>query len=244
MIPELKIISKTDETSSIDYKDGCVLLVDKPLEWTSFDVVNKIRGVLRHRYQQKKFKVGHNGTLDPMATGLLMIFTGKYTKRIPEFERRDKRYTGTIKFGCTTNTLDREGAEKGQAPIDHITSALLDDTKAQFIGESLQEIPIFSANKIKGKAMYKMARQGQVFKPKVKTVVFNEIAFSNLKLPFVDFDLECGTGTYIRAFARDLGQKMDSLAYLYSLRRTQIANFSVENAFSIEDICQRIRESK
>ena len=238
------IIDKNSIDTEVDYETGCLFLVDKPLGWTSFDVVNKIRYSLRGLYQRNKFKVGHNGTLDPLASGLLMIFVGKYTKLIPKEENHDKRYDGHIKLGATTESLDREFEEKDPMPIDNITFSEIESAMGSFIGESIQEIPIFAANKINGQPMYKLARKGKTFKPRSKTVVFNDIKCLKYEAPLIEFDLTCGKGTYVRAFARDLGHKLGTTAYLYSLRRTQIANFSLENALSIEEVCQSINQRK
>lgn len=238
------IVDKDTDIESIDFKEGAVILVDKPLTWTSFDVVNKIRYRLRHKYGLKKFKVGHNGTLDPLATGLLMIFVGKYTKLIPKEENHDKRYTGTIKLGCTTPSLDRETEECDFKPIDHISDKLVKDSAATFLGDSIQKIPIFSATKINGVAMYKLARKGESFQIKSKEVTFHNIDVTGINLPLVQFDVLCGKGTYIRAFARDLGEKLNASAYLYDLRRTQISSYSVERAVTVEEICNKLEKSE
>lgn len=235
------ILTAGTDVSQVDWEAGCVILVDKPLEWTSFDVVNKIRWRLRQKYGKKKFKVGHNGTLDPLATGLLMIFVGKYTKLIPKEENHDKRYVGTVKLGATTESLDREFPEKEiltdglDFPLSEVEEAL-----SRFNGEMLQEIPIFSATKINGKAMYKLARKNQKFKPKSKTVHFHEVNLVNYESPLVRVDILCGKGTYIRGFARDLGAALHTPAYLYDLRRTEIAKHHVDKAWTVEDICEAI----
>ena len=234
------IVDKNRNIDSIDFKEGAVILIDKPLEWTSFDVVNKIRYHFRRKFGLKKFKVGHNGTLDPLATGLLMIFVGKYTKRIPLEENHDKRYTGSIKLGVTTPSLDRETEECDPKKTDHISKEMILDKAHSFLGKSIQTIPIFSATKINGVAMYKLARKGEEFKQKSKEVIFHEVTLSKIELPFVFFDVLCGKGTYIRAFARDLGEKLETSAYLYGLRRTEISKYSVDNALSVEEFCQKL----
>lgn len=239
------VVDKSTDITNIDFKSGALILIDKPLEWTSFDVVNKLRFKLRHKYGLKKFKVGHNGTLDPLATGLLMIFVGKYTKLIPNEENHDKRYTGTIKLGCTTPSLDRETEENEFIPLDsNISDDLINDTAKSFLGKSVQQIPIFSATKVNGVAMYKLARKGEEFKIKSKEVTFHCIDITNIDLPYVSFDVLCGKGTYIRAFARDLGKKLNSAGYLYSLRRTQISKYSVTDAISVEDFCNKLESSE
>ncbi len=236
------VIDKHTIDTEVDYEAGCVFLVDKPLGWTSFDVVNKIRFALRSLYQRKKFKVGHNGTLDPLATGMLMIFVGKYTKIIPHEENHDKRYDGQIKLGSTTESLDREFDEIEEQPYEHIDTDAISAAMDTFLGDVMQEIPIFAANKVNGVPMYKLARKGRAFKPRSKMVTFHDIKLLGYEAPYVDFDLTCGKGTYVRAFARDLGQKLGTSAYLYSLRRTQISNFSLDNALSVEEVCQSINQ--
>ncbi len=234
------ILKKGSEFSEIDYEAGVVLLVDKPLGWTSFDVVNKIRHRLRHRYGRKKFKVGHNGTLDPLATGLLMIFTGKYTKRIPLEENHDKRYVGTVKLGATTASLDREMEEIDVVDRVEVSEQEVLEAISSFQGEMTQEIPIYSATKINGTAMYKLARKNKKFKPKTKQVFFHEVSMTGFESPFVNVDILCGKGTYIRAFARDLGAVLSTPAYLYALRRTGISSYSVDDALDVHEICEAI----
>ena len=234
------IIDNKTDLSNIDFKEGAVILIDKPYEWTSFDVVNKIRYRLRHLYQQKKFKVGHNGTLDPLATGLLMIFTGKYTKKIPLEENHDKKYTAKIKFGFETESLDRETEEINPIDIDQIDLSSIKKTCDGFIGEQIQEIPIYSATKTKGVAMYKLARNGIEFERKSKKVIFHSIDNISYNPPFCTCDILCGKGTYIRAFARDLAEKLNNRAYLYDLKRTQIGDYKVDGALNIEEICQKL----
>ena len=230
----------TKDPASIDYKEGAVILIDKELEWTSFDVVNKIRFSLRSKYGVKKFKVGHNGTLDPLASGLLMIFTGKYTKRIPFEENHDKYYEGLIKLGATTDSLDTELPEKEFCDYRHINESMILQTMNSFLGKSRQEIPIYSASKSKGKRMYALARAGEQVEKKYKEVVFHYIELQSYKAPLIGFKLKCGKGTYVRAFARDLGVKLKTTAYLYALRRTSIANLSVENAFNVRTFCNLV----
>ncbi len=236
----MNIISKENNPREIDYREGAIVLIDKPLEWTSFDVVNKLRFALKTKYDIKKIKVGHNGTLDPLATGLLMIFTGKYTKRIPNEDNHDKTYEGIIKLGATTDSLDTETIEKDVQAFNHIIEADIKDAMSTFLGKSNQEIPFYSATKVKGQRMYKMARQGKVIEKKFKEVVFHTIELTNYEAPFVHFKLSCGKGTYVRAFARDLGIKLKTTAYLYKLRRTEISNYSVNNAFDINSFCNNL----
>lgn len=232
----------TQDFAEIDFEAGAIILVDKPLEWTSFDVVNKIRYRLSQRYEKKRFKVGHNGTLDPLATGLLMIFVGKYTKMIPKMEHETKRYLGTIKFGATTESLDKEKPEIEIQDASEITKQEIFDKLDTFLGEQMQEIPKFSAQKINGKRMYKMARKNIDFKPRVKPVVFHELDLLDYTPPLVEVDILCGKGTYIRSFARDLGSSLGTSAYLYVLVRTAIGEFSIDRAMDVETCCNKILE--
>lgn len=181
----MRLLTRHSNLSRIPYDEGAAILVDKPLEWTSFDVVNKIRFPLRKLYDRKKFKVGHNGTLDPLATGLLMIFTGKYTKLIPQEENHDKRYTGVIKLGATTASLDRETEETDKIEALSLSAAEIEQSLSTFSGEMMQEIPRYSAAKVGGKRMYKLARAKKEFKPKSKPVFFNEVNLLNIDLPYV-----------------------------------------------------------
>lgn len=234
------IVKKGVDISTIDFSAGAVILIDKPLGWTSFDVVNKLRFSLRRKYGIKKFKVGHNGTLDPLATGLLMIFTGKYTKRIPLEENHDKRYIGKVKLGATTETLDREKEEEDIQNVDHISKAAVESAIANFHGEMEQTIPFYSAQKINGVPMYKLARQKKAITPKVKKVMFHSVDLLSYENPYVEVDILCGKGTYVRAFARDLGESLDTSAYLYNLKRTAIADHSLEDALDVTFVFDQI----
>lgn len=237
------IVTNQSNPLDIDYREGAVILVDKPSGWTSFDVVNKIRYHLKSFYGIKKIKVGHNGTLDPLATGLLMIFTGKYTKRIPLEENHDKRYDGIIKLGCTTVSLDAETEEIEFCKYDHIRKKDIALGVADFLGESQQEIPVYSATKVKGQRMYQLARKGVEQERKFKTVSFKSIEILSYEPPFISFDLVCGKGTYVRAFARDLGKKLGTAGYLYKLRRTQISEYKLDEAVEISSFCNHFNES-
>lgn len=230
--------------SSQNFLEGRIILVDKPLEWTSFDVVNKIRYKLKHYHNIKKIKVGHNGTLDPLATGLLMIFTGKYTKMIPSMENHDKSYTAHIKFGAETASFDRETEEIRHSRTEHITQDKIIKTLESFMGEQLQEVPAYSANKQDGVAMYKLARQGKAISRKTKTVFFHKLKLLDIDMPFCTIEVECSKGTYIRALARDLGRKMNSAAYLYGLTRTAIDDYQLDDAIALDDFCNKIESSE
>lgn len=211
-------------------QDGHVFLIDKPLDWTSFDVVNKIRWNIRKAYNLKKIKVGHAGTLDPKATGLLLVCTGKWTKRIDEFQAQEKTYTGTIKLGVTTPTYDLESEENEIFPTEHITEVIIHETTKQFIGEIEQFPPMHSAIKVDGKRLYELARDGQEIERKARKVNILDFKITKINLPFVDFEVNCSKGTYIRSLAYDFGKALNSGGYLTALRRTKIGEFDVINS--------------
>ncbi|WP_312310888.1 tRNA pseudouridine(55) synthase TruB [Empedobacter brevis] len=211
-------------------QEGHVFLIDKPLDWTSFDVVNKIRWNIRKAYDLKKIKVGHAGTLDPKATGLLLVCTGKWTKRIDEFQAQEKTYTGTIKLGVRTPTYDLESEEDQTFPTAHLTEEIIQEAKNQFIGEIDQFPPMHSAIKVDGKRLYELARDGQEIERKARRITIHDFKITKINLPFVDFEVNCSKGTYIRSLAYDFGKAVNSGGYLTSLRRTKIGNFDVVDA--------------
>ena len=224
----------------MDFAKGEVLLVDKPLRWTSFDVVNKIRNALKKKYG--KIKVGHAGTLDPLATGLLIICTGKLTKQIDLYQAQEKEYTGTILLGATTPTLDAEMAPDRIYPTDHVTPEMIKNAALKFIGDIEQMPPMFSALKVGGETAYKAAREGRELELKPRLVKINEFELTNIALPEVSFRVVCSKGTYIRSLARDLGIALDSGAYLTSLRRTRIGDFRVEDAWELQKLGEKLAE--
>tara|TARA_B100000809_G_scaffold57785_1_gene53950 strand:+ start:11029 stop:11721 length:693 start_codon:yes stop_codon:yes gene_type:complete len=217
-----------------DYKNGQVLLIDKPLTWTSFQVVNKLRWEIRQRFNIKKIKVGHAGTLDPLATGLLIICTGKQTKEIHIYQGQIKEYTGTITLGATTPSYDLETEINQTFSTEHITEDLLKETTQQFIGDIQQKPPIFSAIKKDGKRLYELARKGETTEINARTVTVSEFEITNINLPEVDFKVVCSKGTYIRSLAFDFGNALNSGAHLSALRRTKIGDFSVDKANSVD----------
>jgi tRNA pseudouridine55 synthase len=211
-------------------QEGHVFLIDKPLDWTSFDVVNKIRWNIRKAYDLKKIKVGHAGTLDPKASGLLLVCTGKMTKSIDQLQAQEKTYTGTIKLGVTTPTYDLESEEDQTFPTEHITEELIYEATKQFIGEIEQFPPMHSAIKVDGKRLYELAREGQEIERKARKITIEEFNITKIDLPFVDFEVKCSKGTYIRSLAFDFGKALNSGGYLTALRRTKIGEFDVINA--------------
>ena len=227
---------KTEE----DFKAGEVLLIDKPLHWTSFQVVNKLRWAIRQAFSIKKIKVGHSGTLDPLATGLLVICTGKMTKQINTFQGQEKEYTGTFTLGGTTPSFDLETEVDKTFSTEHITEDLINATTRQFIGKIEQFPPVFSAIKKDGKRLYEFARAGEDVEIKSRQVEISEFeitAINNLELKF---RVVCSKGTYIRSLANDFGKALDSGAHLSELRRTRIGNFKVENALTPEDFIESL----
>ncbi|MGV6830645.1 MAG: tRNA pseudouridine(55) synthase TruB [bacterium] len=216
------------------FKEGAVVLIDKPLHWTSFQVVNKIRWAIRKAYNIKKIKVGHAGTLDPLATGLLILCTGKMTKSIHTFQAQIKTYTGTFTLGSTTPSYDLETEIDHHFNTDHITDSLIHQTTKQFLGEIAQYPPIFSAIKKDGKRLYELAREGKTTEIKSRLITIQEFKITGIDMPNVHFEVTCSKGTYIRSLAHDFGKALNSGAHLSALRRTQIGEFSVAESTSIE----------
>ena len=225
-----------------DFKNGQVLLIDKPLEWTSFQVVNKLRWHIKQRFKLKKIKVGHAGTLDPLATGLLIICTGKQTKEIHTYQGQIKEYTGTFSIGATTPSYDLETEVNETFSTNHITESLLKETTKHFLGEIQQKPPIFSAIKKDGKRLYELARKGETTEIKARAVTVSEFEITNINLPKVDFRVVCSKGTYIRSLAYDFGKALHSGAHLSALRRTKIGDFSVEKSASIESFIESLKD--
>jgi len=218
------------------YQQGEILLIDKPFGWSSFQTVNKIKYTLKRKYNlPKSFKIGHAGTLDPLATGLLIIATGKFTKRISELQTMSKEYCATIRVGATTPSYDLETQIDKIYPFEHITKDQIQKTATHFVGEIEQKPPIFSAIKKDGKRLYQHARKGEEIEIASRTITIYELEINKIALPEIDFKVKCSKGTYIRSLAYDFGFALNSGAYLSALRRTKIGDFSVENAIKIED---------
>jgi len=226
-----------------NFLDGEVILINKPFEWTSFDVVKKVRNTILRYTEIKKIKVGHAGTLDPLATGLLIVCTGKFTKRIDEFQGQEKEYAGTFLLGATTPSFDKETEIDYTFEIKHITEKLLLDTANNFIGEIDQVPPIFSAVKIQGVRAYKHARKQKDVKLKTRKVQISAFELTKIELPEVHFRLVCSKGTYVRSLARDFGTALNSGAYLAELERTRIGNFKLSDAITVEEFIQKIEKS-
>lgn len=217
-----------------DYLSGQILLIDKPLHWTSFQVVNKLRWEIRQAFNIKKIKVGHAGTLDPLASGLLVICTGKKTKEIDNFQGQTKEYTGTIVLGSTTPSFDLETEINKTFPTKHISETLIKETTQQFIGNIEQYPPVFSALKKDGKRLYEFARAGESVEIKPRTINIKAFEITNISGLNVDFRVVCSKGTYIRSLANDFGKALQSGGHLSVLKRTKIGDFDVTNAVSID----------
>ena len=216
------------------FEEGQVLLVNKPLEWTSFDVVKKVRALIKIK------KVGHAGTLDPLATGLLILCTGKFTKRINEYMAQEKEYTGTFTVGATTPTYDLESEAVQLKEFNHLSEEQIKETTQQFIGNIMQVPPIHSAIKIGGQPVYKLARKGEEVQLEARSVLIKEFEITKIELPLIHFRVVCATGTYIRSLAHDFGKALGTGAYLSSLCRTRIGVFNLRDAMTISEAEQWI----
>tara|TARA_B100000085_G_scaffold158908_1_gene144458 strand:+ start:841 stop:1536 length:696 start_codon:yes stop_codon:yes gene_type:complete len=220
------------------YNNGQTLLVDKDLDWTSFDVVKKIKNIIKCK------KVGHAGTLDPLATGLLIICTGKNTKKINDIQNQDKVYTGEFILGKSTPSHDLETEFNSQKDIKNITSDRIEEVSKRFVGEQLQRPPKFSAVKVNGKRAYEYARDNEEVKIKEKNINIYEFKITEYNLPNISFKISCTKGTYIRSIARDFGEKLGCGAVLSKLRRTEIGNYNVEDAFKVNDLADKLKKEK
>lgn len=220
------------------YNNGQTLLVDKDLDWTSFDVVKKIKNIIKCK------KVGHAGTLDPLATGLLIICTGKNTKKINDIQNQDKVYTGEFILGKSTPSHDLETEFNSQKDIKNITSYRIEEVSKRFVGEQLQRPPKFSAVKVNGKRAYEYARDNEEVKIKEKNINIYEFKIIEYNLPNISFKISCTKGTYIRSIARDFGEELGCGAVLSKLRRTEIGNYNVEDAFKVNDLADKLKKEK
>lgn len=218
-----------------DFKNGQTILVDKPLNWTSFQVVNKLRWAIKQKFNIKKIKVGHAGTLDPLATGLLIICTGKFTKTIDLLQAEVKEYTGTFTLGATTPSYDLETEINETFTTTHITEKSVKNATKSFLGEIEQTPPIYSALKKDGVRLYELARKGESTEIKSRKITIFEFEITKIEVPNVDFRVVCSKGTYIRSLANDFGKALNTGAHLSSLRRTKSGNYHVDNAVGIEE---------
>ena len=227
-----------------DYQDGQILLIDKPIHWSSFQAVNKLKYALINKLGlPKKFKIGHAGTLDPLATGLLLVCTGKFTKRITELQGQAKEYTGTFFIGATTPSYDLETEIDQTFPTEHIDENLIHETVKQFLGEIDQKPPIYSAIKKDGVRLYEHARAGEIIEIASRKTTIHEFEITKIALPIIDFRVVCSKGTYIRSLAYDFGKAMHSGSHLTALRRTKIGDYDVNNGIDVVQFEASLTES-
>lgn len=220
----------------MNFIEGEILYVNKPLHWTSFRLVKVIRGKLREKLKLKKLKVGHAGTLDPLATGVMIVCTGKKTKQIERLQAGVKEYVATIKLGATTPSFDLETEVDAEYPTDHITEEMVHDALKKFVGEIWQIPPNFSACKVNGKRAYELARNKVEFELKPKLLVIDKIALNRYDLPYITISIVCSKGTYIRALARDIGKSLDSGGHLTSLVRTRVGDATLDNCLQVDEL--------
>lgn len=226
----------------MDYISGEILVIDKPYRWTSFDAVKRLRGAVQRRLNAKRFKVGHAGTLDPLATGVLLVCTGRATKRIAELQEGMKEYLAEITFGATTPSYDLEKEIDATYPWEHITPELIAETLPKFQGHLMQVPPVFSAVKVDGKRAYNYARKGKEVEIKAKPLEIKELEVLNWEAPKLTLRVLCSKGTYIRALARDLGEAMNSGAHLTALRRTRVGDYTIDDAMSLDKALELIKD--
>lgn len=224
----------------MDFISGEVIGIDKPLGWTSFDAVKRVRGAIQRRLNVKKFKVGHAGTLDPLATGVLIICTGRSTKDIERLQNGTKEYIATLRLGATTPSFDRETQIDAEYPFEHITEELVKEVLPRFTGHIMQVPPVFSAVKIDGKRAYKYARKGKDVELKAKPLVIEELEMLPSELPLLNLRIVCSKGTYIRALSRDIGEALGSGAHLTALCRTRVGNITLADCLSVDQAVEKI----
>jgi len=240
----MNIVDKQCDIDTIDFLAGSVMLLDKEKDWTSFDAVNKLRWAIRNSYDIKKIKVGHAGTLDPMATGLLIICSGKMTKSITDYQGQRKKYSGTIQLGSTTPSYDAETEVDERFSIEGINEEMIVSTAKNFIGKIDQVPPIYSALKTNGVPNYKRARKGEKVEVKARPVEIYDLEITNVDLPEIEFTMECSKGTYVRSLAYDIGRALGNGAHLTRLRRDAIGEFQVKNAWNATELAERIRSKQ
>ena len=225
-----------------DFKNGQIIIVDKPLGWTSFQVVNKLRWAIRQKFRIKKIKVGHAGTLDPLATGLLVVCTGKFTKKINDFQSESKEYTGTITLGATTPSYDLETEIDQIFPTNHISQKNIQEASKTFLGKIQQTPPLYSAIKKDGIRLYELARKGENTEINSREIEIFSFDITQIKIPEVKFRIVCSKGTYIRSIANDFGKALQNGAHLTALRRTKSGDFDLSNAVSPEEFVETIKK--
>ena len=235
-------MTQTESLRDVDFKEGYIAIIDKPLEWTSTDVVRKIKYALQHRLGYKKIKIGHAGTLDPLATGVLIVCIGKATKMVNELQAEEKEYIADIELGATTPSYDLEHPIDKRYPTDHITREMIEQALRDLTGERLQAPPIYSAKKVEGVRAYEFARAGEEVELKRALINIYEMEILSLEMPLLRLRVRCSKGTYIRSLAHEIGQALDSGAHLSGLRRTRSGGFKVENAFELKNFLEKLHE--
>ena len=240
----MNVVDQNTVLDDIDFLKGSVILIDKDKDWTSFDAVNKLRWAIKNSYEIKKVKVGHAGTLDPMATGLLIICTGKMTKSIDTFQGLNKKYSGTICLGATTPSYDAETEVNERFELGDLKEEYLKEIASKFVGKLDQVPPIYSALKINGVPNYKRARRGEEIKLKSRPVEIFSFNLTKIALPYIDFEMECSKGTYVRSLAYDFGRALNNGGYLSALRRESIGDYNVGDGLSVEQLAEEIRSKK
>ena len=226
----------------VDFKEGYIAIIDKPLEWTSTDVVRKIKYALQHRLGYKKIKIGHAGTLDPLATGVLIVCIGKATKMVNDLQAEEKEYIADIELGATTPSYDLEHPIDKYYPTEHITREMIEQALRDLTGERLQAPPIYSAKKVEGVRAYEFARAGEEVELKKALINIYEMEILSLEMPRLQIRVRCSKGTYIRSLAHEIGQALDSGAHLTGLRRTRSGGFTAENGWKLENFMEKLIE--
>lgn len=235
-------MTENQSLRGIDFREGYIAVIDKPLEWTSTDVVRKIKYALVNRLGYKKIKIGHAGTLDPLATGVLLICIGKATKMVNALQGEEKEYVAELELGATTPSHDMEHPIDKRFPTEHITRELIDEALLSLTGERLQAPPIYSAKKVEGVRAYEFARAGEEVELKKALINIYEIEVLDFTMPYLKLRVRCSKGTYIRSLAYEIGQALDSGAYLRSLRRTRSGGFTAENGYKLENFLEKLSE--
>ena len=235
-------MAENQSLRGIDFREGYIAVIDKPLEWTSTDVVRKIKYALVNRLGYKKIKIGHAGTLDPLATGVLLICIGKATKMVNALQGEEKEYVAELELGATTPSHDMEHPIDKRFPTEHITRELIDEALLSLTGERLQSPPIYSAKKVEGVRAYEFARAGEEVELKKALINIYEIEVLDFTMPYLKLRVRCSKGTYIRSLAYEIGQALDSGAYLRSLRRTRSGGFTAENGYKLENFLEKLNE--
>lgn len=236
-----KLLTKHHLSKRVNFADGSIILINKPIEWTSFDVVNKVKFAIKYNTEYKNVKVGHAGTLDPMADGLLIVCTGKYTKLLEALSGSQKSYQASVKLGVTTASFDRECAEENHKAYDHITQTDLENVRTKFLGNIDQIPPIYSAIKVKGQTAYKIARRGGDIDIKSRVVEIKEFTYTDLSLPIIAFNVTVSKGTYIRSLANDIGKALGVGGYLAGLTRSSIGSYNLSEALQIDELIEYIK---